>query len=344
MESKQNIAGWSIALTFVGTVVGSGFASGQEVLRFFGIYEEQGVYGIFISSVLFFVYGSFVMVIGHRKQWDTYNELFSHLFSRRISFIFDMIFTLFLIGVSAIMVAGSGAVLKNTFQIQPALGSCLTIFLTWLVIIFGLKGITRANQLIVPGLILFILSVSCLTIHFPSSFPTSMPIDPPSPSSWLTSTFFYASYNIGLSLGVLLPVGKKALHPSTCIQGAAGGAMILGILLLGIFFSLQSMSAGSLHAEIPLLATIQQYRLLNLFFSVILWGEIFSTLVSTVFAVRNRITKLISPRFLILFWVVIFLGGQIRFAKLIFVLYPFFGLVCFILLIAITWRIFKKGF
>ena len=36
----------------VGAVVGAGFASGQEIYSFFNIYNENGLIGIIISSIL----------------------------------------------------------------------------------------------------------------------------------------------------------------------------------------------------------------------------------------------------------------------------------------------------
>lgn len=42
-----------IAAIFVGTVIGAGFASGREIIEFFGVYGTKGLWGIYIVGILF---------------------------------------------------------------------------------------------------------------------------------------------------------------------------------------------------------------------------------------------------------------------------------------------------
>lgn len=42
-----------IAGTYVATVIGAGFASGQEILSYFVIYGKQSLYGLLLVCVLF---------------------------------------------------------------------------------------------------------------------------------------------------------------------------------------------------------------------------------------------------------------------------------------------------
>ena len=49
----------------VGAVVGAGFASGQEIYSFFNVYNENGLVGIIISSILlgFIIYKVLVYMV-----------------------------------------------------------------------------------------------------------------------------------------------------------------------------------------------------------------------------------------------------------------------------------------
>ena len=42
----------SAAMVLIGTFIGAGFASGQEVIQYFGIFGNYGVVGILISCLL----------------------------------------------------------------------------------------------------------------------------------------------------------------------------------------------------------------------------------------------------------------------------------------------------
>ena len=51
-----------IASIYVGTVIGAGFASGREIIEFFGVYGLKGIVGIIISGFLFSVLGSLLLI------------------------------------------------------------------------------------------------------------------------------------------------------------------------------------------------------------------------------------------------------------------------------------------
>ncbi|MCE4831011.1 hypothetical protein LV540_16520, partial [Clostridioides difficile] len=62
MSGKVNIKTViSFAGAYVATVIGSGFATGQEILQFFTFYGYAGIIGGIISMVLFSWFGAEVI-------------------------------------------------------------------------------------------------------------------------------------------------------------------------------------------------------------------------------------------------------------------------------------------
>ena len=59
-----------IFLCIVGTIIGAGFASGQEIMSFFVKYGINGAWGMIVCGVLFFVYIYVVL-----KKIKVYNIL-----------------------------------------------------------------------------------------------------------------------------------------------------------------------------------------------------------------------------------------------------------------------------
>ncbi|NLY67966.1 MAG: hypothetical protein GX069_10455, partial [Tissierellia bacterium] len=51
-----------IASVYIGTVIGAGFASGREILEFFGVYGIKGIFGIIVSGLLFSILGSLFLL------------------------------------------------------------------------------------------------------------------------------------------------------------------------------------------------------------------------------------------------------------------------------------------
>ncbi len=69
-QTKSN-AGISIlryAGTYIGAVIGSGFASGQEPLQFFASYGYWGILGAILVIVLFAWYGYLFMAAGYKLR------------------------------------------------------------------------------------------------------------------------------------------------------------------------------------------------------------------------------------------------------------------------------------
>ncbi|MCT2534954.1 hypothetical protein NC661_17530 [Aquibacillus koreensis] len=59
MKQKSNTL--KIAAAYIGTIVGAGFATGQEVFQFFTSYGIQGIWGIILSAGLFYFFGYMIL-------------------------------------------------------------------------------------------------------------------------------------------------------------------------------------------------------------------------------------------------------------------------------------------
>lgn len=69
-----------VAATYIGTVVGAGFATGKEIVQFFTQYGSMGLFGILISGLFFIWLGSKMMLIAQSIDATSYQTLNTHLF------------------------------------------------------------------------------------------------------------------------------------------------------------------------------------------------------------------------------------------------------------------------
>ena len=65
---------WRIALTYVGAIVGAGFASGQELTRFFVVFGGSGLLGIIIAGSIFAILGAVVIDLANRMESNDYGR------------------------------------------------------------------------------------------------------------------------------------------------------------------------------------------------------------------------------------------------------------------------------
>ncbi|MEW6065637.1 MAG: hypothetical protein AB1538_10810, partial [Bacillota bacterium] len=66
-----------LVATYVGAVIGAGFASGQEILQFFILFGYQGLLGVLVATVLFAYLGAVVLYLSVKLRSGSYQELLS---------------------------------------------------------------------------------------------------------------------------------------------------------------------------------------------------------------------------------------------------------------------------
>lgn len=130
-----------IVFTIIGSIIGAGFASGQEIYLFFYKYGKHGIYGLAICSLLMSCIIYKVLRIVHKKDINTYQEFLDEIFKKEankkkylsMSYINNIIINIFLVFTFFIMVAGFGAYFSQEFGIKSIIGSFVIAFFSYLV-------------------------------------------------------------------------------------------------------------------------------------------------------------------------------------------------------------------
>ncbi|MBE3553194.1 MAG: hypothetical protein IMX06_10090 [Kyrpidia tusciae] len=329
----------SVGFTFMGTIVGAGFASGQEILTFFTRFGKASYAAIALAMVLFGVVGSRILVLGAALDGRSSRSLTLHLLGPRIAPAVDAAMGLMLFGVTVAMLAGAGALFEERLRLPFSLGVIVTAVLCYLTVLFGLGGIMKANDIIVP-----LMMLTSAWISFHHFGPRSIPFDliPLSPWSSASSAVSYAAFNIGLSSSVFIPLGRQIRDPRVLRAGAWIGAVGMGVMLLCANAALSRYWPGIADLELPMgrLAS-ELHPGVHALFIAVLWGEIYSTLIANVFGLIHLVQDLgrrIHPGTIaVLLLVAAFFVSRIGFSNLVHALYPFFGYVSLLLLFLLLW-------
>lgn len=330
---------WQIAFTYIGTVVGAGFASGKEIVEFFVQYGTQGLVGILLATALFIWAGTRVMLISYRIQANSYQDVSTYLFGHPFGTVFNTLLLTVLFGTTSVMLAATGAIFWESFQLPSQVGIWISMLMIFVVTRKGLFAIHRVNSIFVPMLIVFTLLVFLYTQPWEDPILIS---ESTRPLTWFSSPFYYVALNVTLTQAVLVPIGRHSTSEKPLIAGGIIGGLGIGLLLILAFFSLSAEMPGIQHAEMPMIALLQGVgRGIPLLFSLLVYAEIFSTLVANVFGLAEQlrlVTRLRGPTILFGILVICYFISFIGFSSLLRFLYPLFGQLVAFFLVMLFYR------
>ena len=143
----KSISALAVAFTYVGTIVGAGFASGQEIKSYFVDYGVCGMCCLIIAAALIGILGNKIMIICKKNNVDTYDKLLKILSNNTIGRVFDFFITVFLIGTLTTMSAGMGTLLNQVFNIPFCIGGLVLMIFSIIVVRKGIREISKVNVL-----------------------------------------------------------------------------------------------------------------------------------------------------------------------------------------------------
>lgn len=333
---KDWIKSIQVAATYIGTVVGAGFASGQEILAFFTIYGHAGTLGILLSTLLFVWLGYKMMILAHRMRTPSYESFNQRLFGSVLGRAMNIIVFLTLFGVTTVMLAGAGSVLEETFSIPYLAGTIATAVLAIVVLHKGLDQLMAVNIIVVPAMVLF-----SLLILFDGQTDVTVILQPPAEYAFLWKTVLYVSFNLAMAQSVLIPIGYTIREPVVLFRAAVIGGTVLGFMLLVVHTAMLGHWQDVLHLDVPILVITDTWNeWLQLFFVFVLFSEIFTTLISNVFGIGQQIRELVPVSeqriYLVLFLSALVLC-LVGYSELLMFLYPLFGYLGLSTLARMVW-------
>lgn len=340
---------FQIAAVFIGTIVGAGLASGQEIRQFFTEYGYKGFGGIVLCCLIYIAMGYMISSISLKFNLKSYNELINLVIRPKLFANFtDGITSLFLISGAAIILAGSGALVNQYFGISKWIGIIAMAVISLLVLLRDTKGLIEVNSFIVPSLIIVLLTIFAMFIFFNKDIVSLNTVKsaPTYKTNWLISSLLYSGFNILGCSGVIVPLSAEIRNRKSMLWGIVMGALVLTGLTFIINFMLLLNVPYIFKYEIPLLYISHRFgTLIQMMLMFIIWLEMFSTEVSDVYSVGKAITQIFDIPYKTAVVLVILIAipiSQIGFVNLIRVIYPAFGVISLLFMIQCTFFYFKK--
>ena len=328
----------TIALAFVGLLVGAGFASGQEVVQYFIAFGFPGLIGVLVAAVLMVIAGGVLFQLGSYYLADEHYTVFRNVTHPVVSKILDVATVLTLFCIGFVMLAGAGSNLEQQFNTPTWVGSLIMVVMVIVSGFLNVEKVTQVISAITPLIVVAVLLAGAITLmNMPADLAALESVAlAQSPASgvagnWFLSAINYTAMALMLGLSMILVIGGNHFSPKAAgAGGLAGGllfSVLLGVLTFVIFFNMDKVAG----MDFPLLGVFDaMHPAVGVVVSIIIYLMIYNTAIGMFYALGKRLAAGKQARFTPIFVGVTLAGFLVSFAgftDLIGWVYPLIGYV-----------------
>ena len=141
-------------------LIGSGFATGQELLQFFAGFGLWGVAGCLVYFLIAVYLALSLLLAGRRHGLHNSDEVFRFYAGPVIGPVFGWYIVVVAFSIYVVMLSGSGAMLEQHLGIPPWSGALAMAVAVFLTLYFGLHELVDVIGAIGPLLILLLVAIA----------------------------------------------------------------------------------------------------------------------------------------------------------------------------------------
>lgn len=319
-----------VVFVIIGTLIGAGFASGQEVYLFFFSYGMKGLIGILISSIIIgiVIYSTFNIL--NKYKINTYKDFLNILIPKntKLKIIANFIINIFILITFFIMIAGFGAYFEQEIGINRLVGSLILAIITFIVFMTSIKGVVKVNELIVPILIGFIFIIGIISIKDIHILNLEDYVIRTNYTNFALSAVLYSSYNSILLIPVLITLNNYVKNKKQIFYISFISAIVTILLSVIIFLLLVRVDVDISKLEMPVVYVVSNmFKILRYIYGVIILGAIFTTAISlgVSFLQNTAKNKKGYTQISIIMCITSVIISKFGFSNLVSLLYPIFG-------------------
>lgn len=319
-----------VVFVIIGTLIGAGFASGQEVYLFFFSYGMKGLIGILISSIIIgvVIYSTFNIL--NKYKINTYKDFLNILIPKntKLKIIANFIINIFILITFFIMIAGFGAYFEQEIGINRLVGSLILAIITFIVFMTSIKGVVKVNELIVPILIGFIFIIGIISIKDTHILNLENYVIRTNYTNFALSAVLYSSYNSILLIPVLITLNNYVKNKKQIFYISFISAIVTMLLSVIIFLLLVRVDVDISKLEMPVVYVVSNmFKILRYIYGVIILGSIFTTAISlgVSFLQNTAKNKKGYTQISIIMCITSVIISKFGFSNLVSLLYPIFG-------------------
>ncbi|MDO5743966.1 MAG: hypothetical protein Q4P23_05805 [Micrococcaceae bacterium] len=336
-------------LTYAGAImaflIGSGFATGQEIMQYFTSYGYWGVFGTGLLVLVLMTYVAVeFFVVGQREKFDRPSRIFHYYCGKHLGTFFDFFSILFVFLSFTVMVAGAGAVFEEHYGLSRYIGGVGLALAVAISVWFGLKNLVDVIGKIGPLIVVVAVALGILGIlRNPGGIAAGNALLPTleltqASNSWFMSGLSYVGFCMLWLAAFLTALGKTARSRREAAAGGALGAIAFSVACIVVGLGLLANVVRVGGAEIPMLVLAKDISpVLAAGISVMVIAGIYTTAVPLLWTVSSRFfaDKTLKFKYLTMALAVVgtVIGLILPFSKMVNIVYVVNGYVGILLLV-----------
>ena len=296
-------------LTYAGAIVafliGSGFATGQEILQYFASYGYWGIFGtgILVLALMTYVAIEF-FTVGQAKKFERPSLIFHYYCGKHLGTFFDFFSILFVFLSFTVMVAGAGAVFEEHYGMSKYIGGIGLAIAVGISVWFGLKSLVDVIGKIGPLIVVIAIALGIVGIvQNPAGIADGNALLPgleltQASTNWFMSGLSYVGFCMLWLAAFLTALGKTARSRREAATGGLVGAIAFSVACIIVGLGLLANITRVGGTEIPMLVLASDMGpLLASGISVMILAGIYTTAVPLLWTVSSRFFADKTPRF-----------------------------------------------
>ena len=319
---------FKVTFVIIGTIIGAGFASGQEIYTFFNKFGIYGLLGLTLSLFLISIIIYKTLKINIENSINNYCEFIKSILPERLKgnkiliFTISNIINIFLFISFNIMVSGFSAYFYQEFFIPRVIGGLIIAIASFIVFMKGIDSVIKINSYLIPVIFILIIILGIKKTNSIFILENNHSI------YWFISSILYASYNSICLIPILINLKKHINTNKDAKLVCIFTFVIILILSIVIFLLMNTYFIDISNIEIPivyiasLIGTFSKY-----IYGISVLIAIFTTAISSGYSFLKNVTNSQKSYLYlsIVICVISIVFSQINFSNLISTLYPVFG-------------------
>lgn len=323
---------FKVASIYMATIIGAGFASGQEIMQFFSTYYKGGFYGIILAGILFAAIGYIVLNKVYHERIRNYEEFLFPSVGWFLGWVMEIVVSIFMASVLCIMISGVSGIIADETGIAFHIAVFIVAFFCMVVFMMDLKAIMALSSIVTPILIAGIMGVGLYIISNKDNpvfniFENFENIT----HNWIISSLLYVSYNSITAVVVMCSLLPYLKSRKIASMGGILGGIMLSFIAIIINFALYFFYPEIKVNEFPVLSIVDRYNsVLSIFYTFILMLAMIISAVTAGYGFIERVCSKVNIGRKLVILIICGLAipfSNIGFSGLISTVYPIFGYV-----------------
>ena len=341
-------------VTYAGAIlaflIGSGFATGQEILQYFASY---GYWGIFGTGLVVMVLISYVCVefftVGNTKKFGKPTQIFHYYCGKHLGTFFDYFAILFVFLSFTVMVSGAGAVAEEHYGLSRYVGGVGLAMLVGATVWFGLKSLVDVIGKIGPLIVVIAVTLGVVGIvQNPAGIAEGNSLLPGleitrASTNWFLAALSYVGFCMLWLAAFLTALGKTANNRREAASGGVLGGAVFSLACMIVGLGLLAHITRVHDTQIPMLVLATDISpVVASGISLMILAGIYTTAIPLLWTVSTRFFPDRTPGFkyltIALAAVGTLVGLVLPFSEMVNIVYVINGYVGVVLLVLMLIR------